>query len=81
MKVTVTLIKETNKSLKEIEENIMIQVKEINKIVQDMKVEIEAIDKTRTEGILEMENLGKRTGKTDKGIITEHRRRKKESQE
>jgi hypothetical protein len=33
-------------------------VKEINKTVQDLKVEIEAIEKTQTEGILEVENLG-----------------------
>ena len=34
-------------------------MKEINKTVQDLKIEIEAIKKTQTEGILEMENLGK----------------------
>jgi hypothetical protein len=32
---------------------------------QDLKTEIEAIKKTHTEGILEMENLGKKTGTTD----------------
>jgi hypothetical protein len=31
-------------------------------------VEIEAIKKTQTNGILEMENLGKRTGPTDANI-------------
>ena len=39
-------------------------MKEINKTVQDLKVEIEAIKKKQTEEILEMENLGKRTGTT-----------------
>jgi hypothetical protein len=34
-------------------------VKKINKIVQDMTVEIEAIKKTQTKGILEVENLGR----------------------
>ena len=34
----------------------------INKSVQELKIEIEAIKKTQAEGILEMENLGKRTG-------------------
>lgn len=29
---------------------------------------VEAINKTQTEGILEMENLGKRTGTTDASI-------------
>lgn len=44
-------------------------MKEISKTVQDLKVEIEAIKKTQTEGILEMENLGKRTRTAD-GSIT-----------
>jgi hypothetical protein len=37
-------------------------VKEINITVQDLKVEIEAIKKTQTEGIMEIDNLEKRTG-------------------
>ena len=36
--------------------------------IQDLKTEIETIKKTQTEGILEMENLGKQTGTTDAGI-------------
>ena len=56
---------EMNKSLKEIQENTIKQVKEMNKTVQDLKMEIEAIKKTQTEEILEMENLGKITGTTD----------------
>jgi restriction endonuclease len=43
-------------------------VKEMNKIVQDLKLEIEAIKKIQPEGILEIENLGKRTGTTDTNI-------------
>jgi len=43
-------------------------VKEINKAVQDLKVEIETIKKTQTEEILEIENLGKRTGTTNVSI-------------
>ena len=31
----------------------------MNRTFQDLKIEIEAIKKTQTEGILEMENLGK----------------------
>jgi hypothetical protein len=34
-------------------------VKGMNKTVQDLKMEIEAIKKTQTEGILRVENLGK----------------------
>ena len=53
-----------NKFLKEIQENTIKQVNKINKTVQDLKMEIEAIKKTQTEGILEIENLEKRTGRT-----------------
>jgi hypothetical protein len=42
-------------------------VKEINKTVQDL-VEIKAIKKTQTEGILGIENPGKRTRTTDARI-------------
>jgi hypothetical protein len=31
----------------------------MNRTFQDLKIEIEATKKTQTEGILEMENLGK----------------------
>jgi hypothetical protein len=46
----------------------------MNKMVQDLKMEIEAIKKTQTEGILEMENLEKRTGTTDTSITTRYKR-------
>ena len=44
--------KEETKFLKDIQENTIKQVKEINKTVQDLKVEIEAIQKIQTYGIL-----------------------------
>ena len=47
---------ETNKSLKETQETTIKQVKQK---VQDLKTEIESIKKTQTEGIQEMQNLGK----------------------
>ena len=50
------------------QKNTIKHVKEINKTVQDLKVQIEAKKKTQTEGILEMENLGKRTGFTNTSI-------------
>jgi hypothetical protein len=40
----------------------------MNKTFQDLKREIEAIKNTQTEAILEMENLGKKTGTTDASI-------------
>jgi methyl-accepting chemotaxis protein len=59
---------EANKSLKDKQENTIKQVKEINKIVPNLKAEIKAIKKAQTEGTLEMDNLGKRTKTTDASI-------------
>jgi methyl-accepting chemotaxis protein len=64
---------EANKFLKDIQENTMKQVKELNEFVQDLKVEVETIKKTQMEATLameatlEMENLGKRLGITEVG--------------
>jgi hypothetical protein len=41
----------------------------MNKTVQDLKKEIEAIKKTQTEAIMEKKNLGKRTETTSISII------------
>jgi hypothetical protein len=65
---------ETNKSLKDIQENTIKQMKEIDKTEQDLNVEIEEIKKTQTEGILEVENLGKRKGTTDTSITNKIQR-------
>jgi hypothetical protein len=43
-------------------------VKELNKVIQDLKVEVETIKKTQMEANLEMENLEKRSGVTDVSI-------------
>lgn len=43
-----------NRALKEIYENTSMQWKEMNKIAQDMKVDVESIKKTQPEGNLEM---------------------------
>ena len=43
-------------------------MKEQNKAVQDIKMEVETIRKTQMEATLEMENLGKRSGITDISI-------------
>ena len=42
----------------------------MSKTVNDLKIEIEEIKKTQTEGILEMENLVKRIGTADLSIIS-----------
>ena len=52
-------------SLKEIQENTGKQLKELNKEIQDLKVEVETIKKTQTETNLEMGNIRKRSGITD----------------
>jgi hypothetical protein len=46
----------------------------MNKTVQDLKMETEAIKKTQSKAILEMETLGKRTGST--GASTTNRTQK-----
>jgi uncharacterized coiled-coil protein SlyX len=43
-------------------------VKELSKIIQDLKLEIEKIKKSQRETILEIENLGKRSGDTHASI-------------
>jgi predicted nucleic acid-binding Zn-ribbon protein len=42
------------------QENTSKQGKELNKAIQDLKVEVETIKKTQMETYLEMENLGKK---------------------
>jgi chromosome segregation ATPase len=44
-------------------------VKELNKAIQDLKMEIETIKKTQRETTLEIENLGKRPAVIDACII------------
>jgi prefoldin subunit 5 len=44
-------------------------VKEFNKTIQDVKMEIETIMKSQKETTLELENLGKRSGLIDASII------------
>jgi prefoldin subunit 5 len=43
-------------------------VKELNKTIQDLKMEIETIRKSQRETTLEIENLGKRSGVIDASI-------------
>jgi hypothetical protein len=43
-------------------------VKDMNKVIQDLKVEEETIKKTQMEANHDMENLGKRSGITDISI-------------
>ena len=59
---------ETQKSLKELQENTTKQVIELNKIIQDLKMEVETIKKTQRETILEIEILGKKSRITDVSI-------------
>jgi hypothetical protein len=59
---------EKHKPLKEIQENRIKQIKELNKTFQDLKMKIETLTLTQRETTLEMENLGKRSGVTDARI-------------
>jgi predicted RNase H-like nuclease (RuvC/YqgF family) len=68
MKIIKSFKEGINNSLKEIQENTGKQVKELNKEIQDLKVDVETIKKTQMEANQEMENLGKRSGITDVSI-------------
>ena len=63
-----TLKEETRKALKELQENTNNQVKELNKPIQDLKVEVETIKKSQSETSLDIENLGKYSGVIDASI-------------
>ena len=71
MNMIEVLKEEMNKSLKEIFENKQ-AVKEINKIAQNLKVEIESIKKTQTKINLELKHLGTQTG-TSKRSLTNNK--------
>jgi chromosome segregation ATPase len=62
------LEEETHKSLKEIQENTIKEMKELNKTIQDIKMEIETLKKAQEEITLEMENLRMTAGVTDTSI-------------
>ena len=56
------LKEDTQKSLKELQGNKTKQVMELNKTIQDLKMEVETIKKTQRETTLEIEILGKKSG-------------------
>jgi hypothetical protein len=62
------LKEETKKSIKELQENTTKQVMELNKTIQDLKVEVETIKKTQRESTLEIETLGKESETIDTSI-------------
>ena len=62
------LKEEAQKSLKELQENTTKQVMEMNKTIQDLKREVDTIKKTQSEAMLEIENLGKKSGNIDVSI-------------
>ena len=45
-------------------------MKELNKTIQNLKMEIESLKRTQRKTALEIENLGKRTGVTDANITS-----------
>ncbi|ERE67993.1 Transposase, L1 containing protein [Cricetulus griseus] len=74
MKMIEDLKEDMRKSLKEMEERTNKKIQDINKSLretgQDLKTEIETIKKAQSEGFLELEKLGKRSGTTDVSIIS-----------
>ena len=59
---------ERQKFLREIQKNTIKQVMELNKTIQDLKMEVETIKKSQKETILQIENLGKSPGAIDASI-------------
>jgi hypothetical protein len=77
------LKEETQKSLKELQKNSTKQVNELNKTIQDIKMEVETIKKIQRETTLVIEILGKKSGTIDTSITNraqEMERWKRESQ-
>jgi hypothetical protein len=63
-----TAKQERQKSLKESEENTTKEVMELNKTIQDLKMEVETKKKTQRDTTLEIEILGKTSGTIDVSI-------------
>ena len=59
---------EAQTSLKELQENTTKKVMELNKAIQDLKREVDTIEKTQSETTLEIENLGKKSVAIDVSI-------------
>jgi hypothetical protein len=62
------LKEETQKSLKELQENMTKQVMKMNKNILDLKREVDTKKKTQSEATLEIETLGKKSGTIDTSI-------------
>jgi glutamyl-tRNA reductase len=62
------LKEEMHKFLEELQKNTSKQVKELNKTIQDLKMETESLKKPQKETALSMKNLGKTTRVTDARI-------------
>jgi hypothetical protein len=59
---------QTQKSLKELQENTTKKAIELNKTIQDLKMEVETMKKTQRKTTWEIENLGKKSGTIDVSI-------------
>ena len=57
------------KYLKELQEKPNKQVKELNKAIQDLKMEVETIKKSQWQTTMEIRNLEKRSGVIDTNKI------------
>ena len=62
------LKEEAQYSLKVLQENTYKQVMEMNKIILDIKREVDTIKKTQSEATLEIETLGQKSGTIDASI-------------
>jgi predicted nucleic acid-binding Zn-ribbon protein len=62
--------KEINNFLGEIQVYTSNQVKELNKIIHNLKIELKTIKKSQRKATLEIENLGKKSGAIDASITS-----------
>lgn len=56
------------------------QWKEMNRTVQDVKLEIESIKKTETVGNLKIKKLGTQAGSSEASLTSQYKRWKREAQ-
>jgi chromosome segregation ATPase len=66
------------KTLKELQKKTTKQVMELNKTIQNLKMEVETIKKTHRETTLEIEILRKKLGTIDGSISTEYKKEMEE---
>jgi len=63
-----------------VQEHMIKLLKNVNKTAHNLEREMEAINKTQTEAVMDIENLGKRTGTADITTPIEYKKWKRKFQ-